>query len=239
MKYALGIGKYENTLKSYRAFTSGRFTNNFPEDLSDCAGVIFTGSEANIHDEDRPEYKKMSSALIEFIEKVRAEGLPIAGLCFGSQALNHSFGSEVDWIYDDNHDNGEVGAVKLSLTEEGRENDLFKYLTDDEKKNLYINASHAQHVKKESMPDELVLLASSDISEVHITALKHDHSILSIQGHPETTDVWVDMASDTGEKPGQFKDPNLFQGLTEPISEALFRKFLYMVKDTAQKNKTA
>lgn len=239
IKYALGVEWYENTLKTYRAFEAGRFTNGFPKDLTDCAGVIFSGSEANIHEEENKEYAKMSEEVIKFIRLVRSRGIPMFGLCFGSQALNHSFGSKVDWIDNDNHDSGEVGAVKLSLTPEGKQSEIFKEFTEEQKDNLYINASHAQHVKKESIPEELVVLASSDTSEVHITGLKSDHSILSIQGHPETTDAWVDMASDTGQNPGKFHDPNLFQGLTLPLSEALFKKFLYMVKDTAEKNKTA
>lgn len=236
MRYSLGLDFYDPRMQVYRPLHG----DNFSRDLSDCAGVVFSGAETNLVGKQTEKQKKMIENVTKFINHAHELGIPMFGVCFGSQILNHAFGAKVDWVNPKNPNEEEAGLVRLQLTDEGEVASLFGDIPKDE---IYINASHQQKVVGE-MPEEIEILAHSvseegekakkQLNSVHITKIKHDHTIICIQGHPEVTDAWVDISHDiVGRKPPEGE--KLFQGLSARVNEELFRQFWLLVKDAEQK----
>lgn len=222
MRYNLGFRSSDMRLKVVRPLKG----ETLPEDLSNCAGVVFSGSEANIVGSQSTERQQMVKRVEDFIPRLYKEGIPQFGVCFGSQILNHSFGARVDWINPDDITFEEWGIVKLHKTEAGQKSKLLADIPGDK---LYIHSSHGQHVVSASVPSGLVILASSDISEVHIAELTEGDTIIFIQGHPETTDAYADVAYDvTGQRPEDLA--HMFDGTTSKTGEALFRHFIERLK---------
>lgn len=222
MRYNLGFRSSDMRFKVVRPLKG----ESLPEDLSNCAGIVFSGSEVNITGSQNKQHQQMVKQVENFIPKLHTQGIPQFGVCFGSQILNHSFGARVDWIKPEDPTFEEWGVVKLIKTEAGQKSKLLADIPGDK---LYIHSSHGQHVDPSSVPPELVILASSDISEVHIAELKGDNTIIFIQGHPETTDAYADIAYDvTGNRPEDLK--HMFDGTTSKTGEALFRRFIEGLK---------
>jgi GMP synthase (glutamine-hydrolysing) len=71
---------------------------------------------------DLPDHQRSLDLLLEVVDR----GYPTFASCFGFQCLVQALGGEV--VYDP--DNTEVGTFELTLTEDGRRDELFGHLPD-------------------------------------------------------------------------------------------------------------
>jgi len=70
----------------------------FPEDrldrpVDDLGGVVFSGSTASVHDPDHQSWMTRQSRLLD---RCIDAGVPVLGICFGHQLVNHSLGGSVE-----------------------------------------------------------------------------------------------------------------------------------------------
>ncbi len=206
-----------------RFVTVKPFFEDMPSDLSNCIGIVLSGSEANIKDETVPERIAMTNKVVEFISLAKDLKIPMFGICFGSQLLNSVFRAKVDWIRDsvDDHLTEETGLVLLKKTEIGN---LPGSPLEQLPEQFYVHANHKQEVLRDSMPEDLEILASSDTSHVQIVKLKKSDIVWAIQNHIECGDTRADMLSDMH---GQItKDEMLFQGESSKARRVLCPHFL-------------
>ena len=206
-----------------RFVTVKPFIQDMPTNLEDCVGIILSGSETNITDEVIPERIAMTDKVVKFISYAKELGIPMFGICFGSQLLNSVFRAKVDWIRDvENNDfTEETGLVLLKKTELGsRAGSPLEQLPNE----FYVHANHKQEVLRDSMPDNLEVLASSDTSQVQIVKLKDSDVVWAIQNHIECGDTRADVIDDMY---GIAKnDPMLFQGESSKARRVLCPHFL-------------
>jgi GMP synthase-like glutamine amidotransferase len=202
------------------------FYEALPEDLSGCVGVILSGSEAYIKDDPDEERTLMTQKVLVFVQKVKEVGIPLFGICFGSQLIGSVCSASVDWIYDTNtsHERGESGLVLLYKTEAGKEKGSpLEHLPDT----FYVHSNHQQEIKKESMPDTLEVLASSQTSQVQIVRVKESETILAIQNHIECGDTRADAIDDVLGR--DVRNDKLFQGESSKARQVLCPHFLRSV----------
>jgi GMP synthase-like glutamine amidotransferase len=202
------------------------FFESLPEDLSHCVGIILSGSEAYIKDETNEARIEMTKNVFAFVRFAKQQQIPLFGICFGSQLLGSVCNASVDWIYEDEHvhDRGESGLVLLYKTEAGKEKGSpLEHLPDA----FYVHANHQQEIKKDHMPEELVVLASSQTSQVQIVRLKDSEMILAIQNHIECGDTRADIIDDVLGR--EIRSENLFQGHSSKARRVLCPHFLRSV----------
>jgi GMP synthase (glutamine-hydrolysing) len=144
-------------------------TNRLP-DIQDYAGIIITGSHADVTD---PE--PWIGNLADWILSVKNHSTPILGICFGHQLLAQAFGGIVDF-----HPEGqELGFIDVHLNSEGKKDPLLGILPDI----FFAYANHAQTVK--ILPENGITLAGNNFDQTHAFSL-NDH-IWGVQFHPEYT----------------------------------------------------
>lgn len=139
-----------------------------PDNLSNLAGVIITGSHAMVTD-----YPDWSTALIHWVRRLRSLPVPVLGICYGHQLLAEAFGGKVDY-----HPRGEeIGTVQISLTPAGRRDELMGILPEV----FSGHVSHSQTVVK--LPPDARLLAGNEFDPHHAYVI--DSHIWGVQFHPE------------------------------------------------------
>ncbi len=148
--------------------------------LADFDGVIFGGSSDFDFHGGRAENDpvRLMSLLIlsrtkDLVSYLLAEEMPLLGVCYGHQLIANIYGGEV------NHDKeqSKFGLFKVSLTEEGQRDPLFKGLPD---------TFMAQYAHKDSvtiLPRGATLLASAE--GCRFSALRYGPAAYTLQFHPE------------------------------------------------------
>lgn len=206
-----------------RFVTVKPFKEEMPADLNGCVGIILSGSETNIKDEQIPERIAMTKKVLAFVLNAKQLGIPMFGICFGSQLLNSVFRATVDWIRDLNTEEQleETGLVLLQKTDLGKQaGSALEQLPDQ----FYVHASHKQEVLAESMPEELEILAKSETSQVQIVRLKNSDMIWAIQNHIECGDTRADVINSMYGVAN--KDSHLFQNESSKARRVLCPNFL-------------
>ena len=100
--------------------------------------------------------------------------IPILGICLGHQAICESFGATITYALELMH--GKQSAVHIANGSE-----IFRGLPPVIKAARY----HSLAVKRETLPDELLVIAEDDRGEV--MGVKHaDYDIYGLQFHPES-----------------------------------------------------
>lgn len=100
--------------------------------------------------------------------------VPILGICLGHQAICESFGATVGYAKTLMHG-------KTSMTHIANGNPIFRGLPPL----LQAGRYHSLAVERDSLPDELLVIAETDDGEV--MGVKHrDHQVFGLQFHPES-----------------------------------------------------
>jgi anthranilate synthase/aminodeoxychorismate synthase-like glutamine amidotransferase len=121
----------------------------------------------------RPDDAGVSKNVIEYFK----DKISILGVCLGHQCIGEVFGSKV--VEADRIVHGKVSAILKSQTEAA--DSLFKGINDAFAATRY----HSLIVDKQSLSNELEILAESDEGE--IMALKHRrYPVYGVQFHPES-----------------------------------------------------
>lgn len=120
-----------------------------------------------------PKTPKEAGISVEVVKKL-GEEFPILGICLGHQSIGEAFGGKVVRAKEIFH--GKTSQVLV------KESDIFKGL----EKEIKVMRYHSLIVEKESLPEELEIIAETKEDKV-IMALKHkDKEIYGIQFHPES-----------------------------------------------------
>lgn len=144
-------------------------------DLDDWSGIILGGGPFNKSDpeaEKSPVQLRAEAELHALAERVVAADFPFFGACYGIGIL----GSLPDGVVDRQH--GEpIGALSVSLTEEGREDPLFADLPDT----FDVFLGHKEAISR--LPEGAVRLAFSATCPVQ--AFRLGSNVYATQFHPE------------------------------------------------------
>lgn len=124
------------------------------------AGIIFSGGPNSVYEEGAPRINK------EIFEL----GIPILGLCYGSQLMAHMFEGTVKKA-----DSREYGRVALSLKNDNR-------LFADIKQNIECWMSHTDYI--ENPPQNFQIIAKTEACPVAAMACE-EKGLYGIQFHPE------------------------------------------------------
>jgi GMP synthase (glutamine-hydrolysing) len=148
-------------------------------DRDDWSGIILGGGPFNVSDPDdlkSPTQHRVEAELRDLARRVVAADMPFLGACYGIGVLGVLDGGVVDRTY------GEpIGALPIRLTDEGRKDPLLGALPEV----FLAYLGHKEAVSR--LPDEAVLLASSDTCPVH--AFRLGRNVYATQFHPELDPV--------------------------------------------------
>jgi GMP synthase (glutamine-hydrolysing) len=144
-------------------------------------------------DEKLPDYNEVKSVIItgshkmvtdttpwilhtrEWLCKVKNSGIPVLGICLGHQLLADTFKGKSDY----NSKGLESGCRNILLNKEGKNDPLFKGLSD----NFKAYVAHFQTVV--TLPENAICLANNDLDNNH--AIRFGDMIYGVQFHPEFT----------------------------------------------------
>jgi GMP synthase (glutamine-hydrolysing) len=136
--------------------------------VSDCTGVIITGSHAMV-----TESLPWSIRLEKWIPSLLNAKIPLLGVCYGHQLLVKSMGGEVGF----HPDGKEIGTVEIKLKPEYINDALFQSLPQ----RFNVHVSHSQTVLR--MPPGAVSLAAN--AHDPNQAIRLGDSAWGVQFHPE------------------------------------------------------
>lgn len=144
-------------------------------------GVIISGSQSSVYDEDRPWIQTLS----RWVEGAIADGLPILGVCWGHQLLAQILGGTVKGgTY-------ELGYVQVI---QEKEDPLWREIPNP----FTVFATHSDHVVE--LPPDADLLASN---ETGVQAFRRNQ-VYAVQFHPEydlrTAEAMIDSKSTLSEQ---------------------------------------
>ncbi|MEI8348938.1 MAG: type 1 glutamine amidotransferase [Candidatus Omnitrophota bacterium] len=94
-----------------------------PGDLSGVQAVMVMGGPMNVYEEDRFPFLKEEDI---FLKRAISEEVPILGICLGAQLLAKAAGAKVKKA-----PHAEIGWAKVTLTKEGKNDQLFKGLPEE------------------------------------------------------------------------------------------------------------
>ncbi len=153
------------------------FAGEMPQKLDECDGYVISGSKCAVY-EDHP----WLPPLFSFIQKLHAAAAPpLAGICFGHQAIAQALGGKVE-----KSEKG-WGVGRHSWRMNGK-CEWIKAPPDE----LRLLVSHQDQVT--TMPPGAEVLAASDFCPYSV--FRMGGHIFSIQGHPEFSQAFVEALLD-------------------------------------------
>jgi GMP synthase (glutamine-hydrolysing) len=190
-------------------------------DLADWSGIILGGGPYNVS--DAPESKsttqrRVESELLPLIGRIVDADFPFLGCCYGVGTLGSVVGAAVDRTYPE-----PVGALTVSLTDEGRRDPLFAELPDA------FDAYGGHKEGASALPPDLVRLAFS--ADCPIQAFRVGDNVYATQFHPELDadgictriDVYKDYGYFAPETAESLKSAALKRSIDHPTT--ILRRF--------------
>ena len=180
-----------------------------PVDLDDWSGFILGGGPFNVSDpvvQKSAEQLRAEADLARLAGQVVAADAPFLGACYGIGVLGSTGGGVVDRTY------GEpIGAVEVTLTDEGRADPLLAALPDA----FDVFLGHKEAVRE--LPEGAVRLASSTTCPVQ--AFRIGENVYATQFHPELDVESLALRIQTYRDHGYFP-PDQAQGLIDMARRA-------------------
>ncbi len=119
-----------------------------------------------------PKKPKDAGICLELIKKLHTK-YPILGVCLGHQSICEAFGSNIIYAKEVMH--GKQSKITLKKSR------IFATLN----KNIKVARYHSLSADKSSIPNELIITATTDDGE--IMAVEHNnYSVFGVQFHPES-----------------------------------------------------
>ncbi|MCV7278975.1 glutamine amidotransferase [Mycolicibacterium flavescens] len=144
-------------------------------DLADYSGVILGGGPYNVSDlaDAKSQTQRRAEAeLLDLLARIVDEDFPFLGCCYGVGTLGSVIGARIDRTYPE-----PVGGVSVTVTAEGRDDDLFADVPD------VFDAYGGHKEGASSLPAEAVRLASSP--DCPVQAFRVGRNVYATQFHPE------------------------------------------------------
>ncbi|HEX2052258.1 MAG TPA: glutamine amidotransferase [Actinomycetota bacterium] len=162
-------------------------------DLDNFSGVIVGGGPFNASDIDKsPTQVRVEAEISALLDQIVARDFPFLGACYGIGTLGIHEGALVDRTYAE-----PVGPTMITLTEEGRADQLFEVLPDTFEAFL----GHKEAIRK--LPAHAVNLASSAACPVQ--AFRVGRNVYATQFHPELDIDGVEVRIDVYKHAGYFE----------------------------------
>ena len=149
--------------------------DKFPEVYSAIEAVIVLGGPMNVYEEDKFPFLKAEDA---FIKKAIKQEIPILGICLGAQLLAKACGARISRA-----EHNEIGWYKVSLTEQGRQDALFRNINNE----LDILQWHNDTFQ---LPERAELLVTSEVCKNQ--AFRVGKNAYGLQFHIEVTPNMVE-----------------------------------------------
>lgn len=184
-------------------------------------GLVVLGGNMGVYEADKYTHIKVE---MQLIEKALKKGVPILGICLGSQLLAHVLGSSVR-----KHTEKEIGWCDVELTTAGRSDSLFSHFDKTEK-------VFQMHGDTFDVPASCEHLAFS--SRCAGQAFRYGEKVYGLQFHLEVDEAMIlrwlrnpahqrDMSGDGGMTEERLlADTSSHLGRSLELSRELFRKFI-------------
>lgn len=144
-------------------------------ELHEWSGIMLGGGPFNSSDPEDTKpalQRRVEADLRRLLDRVVAADFPFLGACYGIGTLGTHQGAVVDRTY------GEpIGRVAITLTEDGRDDELFSALPSP----FWSFVAHKEAIRK--LPPQAVLLATSPACPVQ--AFRVGRNVYATQFHPE------------------------------------------------------
>lgn len=180
-----------------------------PIDLDDVSGVVIGGSPFTTSDPPErktPVQRRVEAELAALVAEVIARDAPFLGACYGVGTLGVVAGGVVDGTYAE-----AVGAVPVSLTDEGRADPVFGALPDVF--DAFVGHKEAIRVP----PPGAVVLATSPACPVQ--AFRLGRNQYATQFHPELDIAGIITRIEVYRHSGYFA-PDEVEALTAQVRQA-------------------
>ena len=158
------------------AVTTVNATKPFSIRLRDFDAILIGGSA---HDPSQAPTCPWMHRFAETIQDIHGAKIPTLGVCGGHEFIADALGGVVG----ENTAGREVGAIPVTLTEEGRHDFLFEHLPDT----FLTMLSHGHDIL--IPPENAVRLAHSRMTPIQALAI--GDSIRTVQFHPEFSNDWL------------------------------------------------
>ncbi|OBG20731.1 glutamine amidotransferase [Mycolicibacterium celeriflavum] len=144
-------------------------------DLADWSGIILGGGPYNVSDTAESKsatQRRVESELLDLIGRLVDQDFPFLGCCYGVGTLGTVIGATVDRTHPE-----PVGGVTVTVTPEGRSDELFAEVPD------VFDAFGGHREGATSLPSGTVRLASSP--DCPVQAFRVGRHVYATQFHPE------------------------------------------------------
>lgn len=164
-----------------------------PIDLDDFSGVILGGGPFNASEAQRSALQiRVEAEISSLLDEIVEQDFPFLGCCYGIGTLGLHQGAVVDRTYSE-----PVGPTEITLTDEGRADQLFAILPDTFEAFL----GHKEAISK--LPGHAVELASSPSCPVQ--AFRIGQNVYATQFHPELDVPGIETRIDVYKHEGYFE----------------------------------
>lgn len=181
--------------------------------LDDYSAVFVGGGPSNVSDwgeKDDGVQCKFFESLCPLIKEIVERDFPYLGMCYGLGILSKNCGGNVS-----KEKYGEpVSAVDITLTPDAKIDDLLKDLPN--KFRAFVGHKESCQI----VPDNAVLLASSEVCPVHMVRIKNN--VYATQFHPELDSAGIILRAKAYKDHGYFKPEELDNLISKFEKENIF-----------------